>query len=65
MSSQTSHRIGHDGGGAASSGSSGGRDKPMSGLGPRLAFAWTFVGVPLAYGIYETAKKASALFTGG
>jgi len=30
----------------------------------RLAIAWTFVGVPLAYGIYETAKKAAALFTG-
>lgn len=28
----------------------------------RLAVAWTFVGVPLAYGIYETVKKASALF---
>ena len=31
---------------------------------PRLVLAWTVVGVPLAYGIYETAKKASALFTG-
>ena len=31
---------------------------------PRLVVAWTVVGVPLAYGIYETAKKASALFTG-
>lgn len=36
----------------------------MSGLGARLAIAWTVVGVPLAYGVYETAKKASALFTG-
>ena len=64
MSSQTSHRIGPDGGAAPTGGSSG-RDKPMSGLGARLAVAWTIVGVPLAYGIYETAKKASALFTGG
>ena len=36
----------------------------MSGLGARLAVAWTVVGVPLVYGVYETAKKASALFTG-
>ena len=38
--------------------------KPGSGLAARLVLAWTVVGVPLAYGIYETAKKASALFTG-
>ena len=36
----------------------------MTGLGARLAFAWAFVGIPLAYGVFETAKKASALFTG-
>ncbi len=64
MSSQTSRKV--DGGnphtehGATASG----RDKPMGGLAARLAFAWAFVGIPLAYGIYETAKKASALFTG-
>ena len=28
----------------------------------KVAFAWTFVGIPLAYGVYETVKKASALF---
>lgn len=28
----------------------------------RIAAAWAFVGVPLVYGIYETVKKASALF---
>lgn len=28
----------------------------------KLAIAWTFVGIPLAYGVYETVKKASALF---
>lgn len=34
------------------------------GMGGKLAFAWAFVGIPLAYGIFETAKKAAALFTG-
>ena len=29
----------------------------------KVAMAWTFVGIPLAYGVYETVKKASALFT--
>ena len=56
MTSQTSHKV--DGGTA------GGHDAPSTGLGARLAFAWAFVGIPLAYGIYETAKKAAALFTG-
>ena len=37
---------------------------PSTSMAARLAIAWTVVGVPLAYGIYETAKKASALFTG-
>ena len=30
----------------------------------RLAAAWTLVGVPLAYGIVETVRKALPLFTG-
>ncbi len=30
----------------------------------RIAVAWAFVGIPLAYGIFETVKKAAALFTG-
>ena len=47
--------------GAASPGTSSGSS---SGTVPRLVLAWTVVGVPLAYGVYETAKKASALFTG-
>jgi hypothetical protein len=34
------------------------------GMGGKLAFAWAVVGIPLAYGIFETAKKAAALFTG-
>ena len=55
MSSQTSARVGD--------GSSS--EKPhMTGLAGRLAFAWAFVGIPLAYGVFETAKKAAALFTG-
>ncbi len=58
MSSQTSHKVG-SGGSAAGHG-----DEHMTGLGARLAFAWAFVGIPLAYGIFETAKKAAALFTG-
>ena len=35
----------------------------MTGLAGRLAFAWAFVGIPLAYGVFETAKKAAALFS--
>jgi hypothetical protein len=61
MSSTTSRKVGGSGQpdatGHTGEGSSGG-------MGAKLAFAWTFVGVPLAYGIYETAKKAAALFTG-
>ncbi len=29
-----------------------------------IAFAWTLVGVPLAYGLYQTVKTAMTLFTG-
>jgi hypothetical protein len=57
MSSQTSHRTGADGG-------PGGGHAPSGGLAGKLAFAWAFVGIPLAYGVFETAKKAAALFTG-
>jgi hypothetical protein len=39
-------------------------ERHMTGLAGRLAFAWAFVGIPLAYGVFETAKKAAALFTG-
>ena len=28
----------------------------------RIAMAWTFVGIPLAYGVLKTVQKASALF---
>lgn len=27
-----------------------------------IAFAWTLVGIPLAYGLYNTIRAASALF---
>jgi hypothetical protein len=30
----------------------------------RLVFGWALVGIPLAYGVYETLIKASSLFTG-
>ena len=29
-----------------------------------IAFAWTLVGIPLAYGLYQTITRAAALFTG-
>ena len=29
-----------------------------------IAFAWTLVGIPLAYGLYQTVKTATSLFTG-
>jgi hypothetical protein len=29
-----------------------------------IAFAWTLVGVPLAYGLFQTIKTAAKLFTG-
>ena len=29
-----------------------------------IAFAWTLVGIPLVYGLYQTVKTASSLFTG-
>ena len=30
----------------------------------RLIVSWTVVGVPLAYGLWETLQKATQLFTG-
>ena len=29
-----------------------------------IAFAWTLVGVPLGYGLFQTVKTALKLFTG-
>lgn len=31
-------------------------------MSARIALAWALVGVPLAYGLVETIRKASALF---
>lgn len=30
----------------------------------RIAAAWLLVGIPLAYGLEETIRKAATLFTG-
>ena len=62
MSSQTSRKL--DGADGAAGHATSGHDAPSGGLAARIAFACAIVGIPLAYGIYETAKKASALFTG-
>jgi hypothetical protein len=29
-----------------------------------IAFAWTLVGIPLAYGLFQTVRTALTLFTG-
>ena len=29
-----------------------------------IAFAWTMVGIPLVYGLYQNVKTATSLFTG-
>ena len=33
-------------------------------MSARIVTAWTLVGVPLAYGLVETLRKAANLFTG-
>ncbi len=30
----------------------------------RITMAWALVGIPLAYGVVETLRKAATLFTG-
>ena len=30
----------------------------------RIVVAWSLVGIPLVYGVVETVRKASSLFTG-
>lgn len=42
----------------------GGSAAPESGRTPLIVFAWLWVGVPLAYGLYELVRKATQLFTG-
>ena len=34
------------------------------GNGAKLAIGWTIVGVPLAYGVYQTLVRAATLFGG-
>ena len=36
----------------------------VRGMTARIAVAWALVGIPLAYGLIETIRKASTLFTG-
>jgi hypothetical protein len=31
----------------------------------KIAASWTLVGIPLAYGVIETVRRALPLFTGG
>jgi hypothetical protein len=38
--------------------------QPMHTPAALVAFAWTLVGVPLLYGLYQTVKTATSLFTG-
>ncbi len=33
-------------------------------MNARIATAWIAVGIPLVYGLVETIRKASSLFTG-
>ncbi|MBQ0825653.1 MFS transporter small subunit [Streptomyces tagetis] len=35
-----------------------------SGRRALIAFTWLWVGLPLAYGLYELVRKATQLFTG-
>ena len=44
------------------SSSSSSSSEQMTGLGARLARAWLLVGVPQAYGVVMTVKKALPLF---
>jgi hypothetical protein len=47
-----------------SSPASTGNQPPTHTPAALIAFAWTLVGVPLAYGLYQTVKTASSLFGG-
>jgi hypothetical protein len=43
---------------------SAGDRQPVHTPAALIALAWTLVGVPLAYGLYQTVKTASSLFGG-
>ncbi len=47
-----------------SSSSSPGGSRPPTTPTALIAAAWTLVGVPLAYGLYQTVKTAANLFGG-
>jgi hypothetical protein len=49
---------------SASQDSSPNGQQPVHTPAALIAFAWTLVGVPLLYGLYQTIKTASTLFTG-
>jgi hypothetical protein len=44
--------------------SSTGNQQPMHTPAALIVFAWALVGIPLIYGLYQTVKTASSLFTG-
>lgn len=33
-------------------------------MNPKIVSAWALVGIPLAYGVIETLRRAAQLFTG-
>jgi hypothetical protein len=41
-----------------------GNQQPTHTPAALIAFAWALVGVPLVYGLWQTVKTASSLFTG-
>lgn len=45
------------------SNASAGSRQPTTTPTALVAFAWTLVGVPLAYGLYQTILSAADLFT--
>lgn len=47
-----------------SSPASSGNQQPTHTPVALIALAWTLVGVPLAYGLFQTVKTASSLFGG-
>jgi hypothetical protein len=41
-----------------------GKHQPTSTPAALIVFAWALVALPLIYGLYQTVKTASTLFTG-
>ena len=40
------------------------QSEQFSNVKAKLVGAWLFVGIPLTYGIVQTVRRATALFTG-